>query len=241
MWLCDWNAKPDFKQVVEKSLSLFGVFTGVTLSFFIKDFLFAVDAPTGFREFPTWSRALIAVAVIALLLRYIVGSAVHLNSTYVPKAITTFRQTSPDTAPVREFVLDEVKPLKSERFGWLFFDILMLIAFGMFAVSITYAYDFDDIIWRSIWFILVGLAWSVVAALWRPRDLEVAKRWLVIDFVQLGAMAGLLMFPCPPVGKAIALAAANVLCLWFDLAVVSHPPPAAAADADGGQPPVAPA
>jgi hypothetical protein len=230
MQLCDWNAQPDFKQIVEKSLTLFGVFTGVTLSFYIKDFLFAVDPPHGFREFPTWSRVLIAVAVIALLLRYIIGSAVHLNSTYVAKVVTTIRQTSLDGMPVRMFAVDEAKSMKSERLGWLFFDMLMLIAFGMFAVSITYAFDFDDIIWRSIWFILVGLGWSGIAALYRPLDQEIAERWLVIDLVQLGIMAALLMFSWPATVKAVILAAVNVLCLFLDLAVVSRPPPVAAAD-----------
>jgi hypothetical protein len=52
-WLCDWNVKPDFKQIVEKSLALFGVFTGVTLSFYIKDFLFGNNIPRlASRTFP---------------------------------------------------------------------------------------------------------------------------------------------------------------------------------------------
>jgi hypothetical protein len=40
-WFYDPGAEPDFKQIVDKSLVLFGVFTGATLSFYVKDFLLA--------------------------------------------------------------------------------------------------------------------------------------------------------------------------------------------------------
>lgn len=50
--LCDWGAAPDFKQIVGKSLALFGVFTGVTLSFYIKDSCSATGYRPASRNFP---------------------------------------------------------------------------------------------------------------------------------------------------------------------------------------------
>lgn len=35
------SATPDFKQIVEKTLAVFAVFTGATLTFYVKDFLFS--------------------------------------------------------------------------------------------------------------------------------------------------------------------------------------------------------
>ena len=32
-WLCDWGAEPDFQEIVDKSLSLFSVFSAVSFSF----------------------------------------------------------------------------------------------------------------------------------------------------------------------------------------------------------------
>jgi hypothetical protein len=160
-WICDWSVKPDFKQIVDKSLTLFGVFTGVTLSFYIKDFLFVDKVPPGFTEFPLWSRALIVIAVTTLLLRYIIGSAVHLNVRYVPAVNDVFRQKSEDGG--MEFAIEERK-LKSESIGLLFFDVLVLLVFGIFAVAITYALDFEELMWRSFYFMMVGVVWGVIAA-----------------------------------------------------------------------------
>jgi len=50
--LCDWGAAPDFKQIVGKSLALFGVFTGVRLSFYIKDSCSATGYRPASRNFP---------------------------------------------------------------------------------------------------------------------------------------------------------------------------------------------
>jgi hypothetical protein len=91
-WLYDRDAQPDCKQIVENSLALFGVFTGVTLSFYIRDFLFGDKIPWGFRDFSLWERGLMTASVISLLLRYIVGSAVHLTATHVPKVTTTIKK-----------------------------------------------------------------------------------------------------------------------------------------------------
>ena len=135
------------------------MFTGVTLSFYVKDFLFGDRIPDGFKDFSVWSRIFVSASVIALLLRYIVGSAVHLNETYVAKVTTTIENNA----------LVEHKEPKSKSLGWLFFDILMLVGFGILAVYIIYSIDFEEFLARSVVFIVVGLVWSVIAYILAAR------------------------------------------------------------------------
>jgi len=220
-WFYDRNAKPDFKQLVEKSLALFGVFTGVTLSFYIKDFLFGDNIPVGFLDFSVYGRILISASVIALLLRYIVGSAVHLNATYVAKVTTRI---------VNNVLVEEKQP-KSEELGWLFFDIVFLVAFGLLAVVIIYSADMDKFLLHSAAFIAVGLAWSAIAFCWREGDRPVAARWLAIDGFQLAVTMGLYYAACWSVTnwsdftKTWLLAPIYIGCLFLDFGVVSRPPP----------------
>jgi hypothetical protein len=42
--ICRPHDRPDLKQIVDRTMALFAVYTGATLSFFVKDFLFS-DAP----------------------------------------------------------------------------------------------------------------------------------------------------------------------------------------------------
>jgi hypothetical protein len=39
--ICSPNDNPDLKQIVDRTIALFAVYTGATLSFFVKDFLFS--------------------------------------------------------------------------------------------------------------------------------------------------------------------------------------------------------
>jgi hypothetical protein len=214
-WFYDRNAKPDFKQIVEKSLALFGVFTGVTLSFYIKDFLFGDNILAGFRGFSKLDRTLISASVISLLLRYIVGSAVHLNATYVAKVTTRI---------VNNVLVEEKQP-KLENLRWLFFDLLILVIFGLLAVYIIYSPDLEEFLWRSAVFILVGLLWSVVALAVRRGDRPVAARWAVIDGLQFLLTLGLYEAYCSDSGKIKWLAFIYIGFLFVDFGVVSRPPP----------------
>ncbi len=219
--LCDWGAAPDFKQIVEKSLALFGVFTGVTLSFYIKDFLFGDRIPPGFAQFPAWARTLVALSVIALLLRYIVGSAVHLTATYVVQVSTTLKL---DTATSRRVLVEEKQPPKLNSLPWLFFDILMLVVFGVLAVWIIYSANFGEFMLRSGYFISLGLIWSVIALFCRPADRAVAERWWWIDMFQLGITLLLIFTSCDVLVKTTILALVYTFCLFLDFCVVSRPP-----------------
>jgi hypothetical protein len=161
---CEAKHPQFFKQIVEKSLAVFAVFTGATLSFYVKDFLFSEKLPAGFKDFPGWARVCILAAAVALLLRYILGSAVHLNHVYVP-----------ETAGGDP---------RSKSLCCLFFDIVFLVVFGMLSIFITQANDMTDFMLRVVYFIGAGMAWSV-AALLRQNQRSIAGKWLVVDVIQL--------------------------------------------------------
>jgi hypothetical protein len=232
-WFCNTTAEPDFKQIVEKSLMLFGVFTGATLSFYIKDFLFAAekDLPPGFMNFPMWSKACVAAAAIALLLRYIVGSAAHLNARYVPKVRSALQENIVADALGNtriQLALTENKEIVSRSLWCLFFDIVVLVAFGILAVAIIHAPDLQQFMLLALCFLLAGFVWGLVAYASRREDAEIAKRWMVIDIIQ-AAITGVLL--CGLRGDWIGslkttaiLAAIYVFCLLLDLAVISRPP-----------------
>jgi hypothetical protein len=231
-WICDWNAEPDLKQIVEKTLALFGVFTGATLSFYVKDFVFGANIPAGFRDFSFGGRLLVAISVIALLLRYIIGSAVHLNATYVPKVTAKLGPVDGNG----EQALIEDKQVKSKSLRLLIFDIAMLVAFGILAVSIIYSVDFDEFLVYSSFYILAGLLWSLAALMWRPGDAPIAERWSVIDFSQLVLTLGLFEIPWSDFTRAALLAPLYVFCLFLDLCVVSRPAPAVVVAPPAGSP-----
>ncbi|HEY1474274.1 MAG TPA: hypothetical protein VGF53_09340 [Pseudolabrys sp.] len=230
-WLHDSSAEPDFKPIVERSIALFGVFTGVALSFYIKDFLFAKAQPgapplTPLELFPFWSKLLVVAAVISLLLRYIVGSAVHLNAIYVPKVTLVGREAKDGEDTV--MALTEEKELKSTKLGRLFFDIIVLVAFGILGVSIIYADTLDIFMWRSAYFVLAGFLWGFFAFCFREEDRAIAKRWMLIDGFQLLITFGLIYETwftgtAADYGKIVILAVVYVGCLLADFAVVSRP------------------
>jgi hypothetical protein len=211
-WLSDTHKpSPDFKQIVEKSLGLFAILTGVDFSYFVGDYLFGAKTQT-FGNFPLWGRGLVAAIVISLLLRYIVGSAVHLNARYVRK------EPAPGAAAVPD-------PNLSTSLSWLCFDIAMLVFFGALAINLTYAPDLETLIWRCFYFVAAGFAWAVVAWVCRDQDKPIAKLWMAIDSVQ--GIFTLLVIATH--GYANDLLRVAVLAFFYgyflilDFAVVSRP------------------
>jgi hypothetical protein len=240
-WFYNPDAEPDFKQIVDKSLVLFGVFTGATLSFYVKDFLLADKDLAGFNGFSVWTRACLVAAVIALLLRYIVGSASHLNATYVPKVTPSYKAIIAEDADgnqIAELVSSESRELASSSLGWLFIDIAFLVLFGIVAVFIIQASNLEQFMYRASIFVAVGFVWGAVAFVCQPlrfhrspRDVKFAKRWMAIDIGQVAITVALIYFLrwrvfgdygdiCVPV----VLAAVYVFCLYVDFAVGSRPP-----------------
>ena len=74
----------DSKQIVDKTIAGFAVFTRATLTSSSGTLAQGQAAPEGLTRFVLREAAIVA-AVVSLLLRYIVGSAVHFYAAYVPK------------------------------------------------------------------------------------------------------------------------------------------------------------
>src|SRR6266478_4238209 len=106
------HSKKAFEDAVRVILTTFGVFTG----FAIKTTLEAINFPhsaswLAFLGVLSDFRFFLCIAMVALLLRFIIGSAIHLNLCYV------------------------VEP-RSKMPLMLFKDVAFLIAFGLIAVFV---------------------------------------------------------------------------------------------------------
>jgi hypothetical protein len=187
-----------YKQIVENSHRIFTVFTGATLSFYVND-LFSAKEAWRFWAVP---------AVIALMLRYNVGSAIHLNQTYATA------KTEPSCI-------------------WLFFDIVSLVAFGFLALFIIKGPDdIDTLMWRSLYFVSAGFTWSLIALFRGGKQAEIGCTWMKVDGSQVGVtllmilapitwfaypgILGLLFTQDPQVAKAMIMAIAYSIFLYFD-------------------------
>lgn len=196
------HSKKAFEDSVRTILTTFGVFTG----FAIKSAIDGIQFPTS----PSWSAFLdvlddshlfVCIATVALLLRFILGSAVHLNLCYVVEPRS-------------------VKPVM------LFKDLAFLIVFGLLAVFMIKAGDdLSAFAKRASGFILVGLAWSAVDALARIGQTGGEKslfsgKWIVIDVVQL-ALIWLVRYAVQnDWWQAFWLAAVFAIALYLDMRVV---------------------
>lgn len=124
---------PNFDNSVKVILATFTVFTGLTLT----RFLTPNPAPVDIGDFSDWHWWGF-FALVALLLRYIIGSAIHLNHTYggdPPRSIHVFL---------------------------LFKDLMFLVFFGMLALYIMEANRPDEFVRRAMLFVLAGFAWSII-------------------------------------------------------------------------------
>ena len=203
---------PDFEHVVKTVLATFAVFTGLTISNYVKDTIFTVDHLRAYYDWQDWAgdwRCWAFAALVCLLLRYLIGSAIHLNYMYVtPKGRDEPRSFS---------VL------------LLFKDVIFLVVFGVIAVFISKAESADLFVDRAGWFLLSGLAWSVLDWLMRrfwpdprehPRPLKERPFWaiwILLDGLQLALTWGLVSCIEDDLVKAIALAVIFTVFLFFDI------------------------
>jgi hypothetical protein len=203
------QSKKAFEDSVRAILTTFGVFTGFAIKSAI-DAVLVQPSPAP-PPSPSWLAFLdllkdfyIAVATIALLLRYIIGSAVHLNLCYV------------------------VEP-RSKMPVMLFKDLAFLIIFGLIAVFMIKAGDdvaaFSK---RAFVFVATGLVWSIVDWLLRLGQTESGEKtlfsaaWSAIDVLQLGLILFVLYGACihDPWWQAFWLAFGFLLALYLDMKVV---------------------
>jgi hypothetical protein len=149
--------KKAFEDTIKAILTTFGVFTG-----------FAIKAAIDEIEFktPTDGHLFVCVATVALLLRFIVGSAVHLNLCYVAEP-------------------------RSKKPAMLFKDLAFLVVFGLCAAFMIAAEDVPTFARRASLFIVVGLIWSVLDLLFRRGQTDPGEKtlfswpWMGIDVTLL--------------------------------------------------------
>lgn len=240
-----------FELTVKVVLQTFAVFVGFTLNEAIRDALDATKGvlpkpatTTGGATFvDSVLRAIAAfqdwvlgvavavvdwrwgalVALIALLLRFIIGSTIHLNRTYVPPPAANPLPKGQGT---------------SKSVFMLCKDVAFLVFFGFAALLM--AQGMKDANLRE--FLFGGIAYLFLAALWCGVDYVVrdilnvggakettayvaslsSKWWLWLCLLQLAATVVLFLL-CPSIDLSVTawiLAALYVLCLYLDLRIV---------------------
>jgi hypothetical protein len=203
---------PDFEQVVKTVLATFAVFTGLTISNYVKDTIFTVDHLRAYSGWQDWAgdwQCWAFAALVCLLLRYLIGSAIHLNHVYVtPKGKDEPRSFS---------VL------------LLFKDVIFLVIFGVIAVFISKADNADLFVNRAGWFLFSGLTWSILDVLIRaswpdprehPRPVKERPFWLIwilLDGLQLAFTWLFVSCIEDDLTKAVVLALGFVVFLFFDI------------------------
>ncbi len=207
------NSKLAFEHSVRAILTTFGVFTG----FVIKAAIDGITFPPAVSWMDTWDRLkdlladphlYVCLATIALLLRFIIGSGVHLNLCYV---------TEPRSKDPR----------------MLLKDLAFLIVFGLLAIFMVKAGDnVMSFASRAGVFISVGLFWSVLDWFLR-RGAGAGEQslfsgpWIKIDIGQL-ALVVLVIFAVPlttfgELTQALLLAIGFGYALYLDVRVVLLP------------------
>ena len=145
---------------------------------------------------------------MALLLRYIIGSAIHLNHTYGGK------------------------PPRSLSVFLLFKDLMFLVLFGMLALYIMEAVTLEDFIRRVMLFVGAGFAWSIIDYFFR-RFWSFDKRLAqgdtrmsqIIDLVVVSFLLGSAAGYSIGVGAKILIffwRAALVVIVGIVFAIINH-------------------
>jgi hypothetical protein len=159
-----YGPMPGFENVVKVVISTFAVFVGFTLTTYLNK-----------PEVEDWRhwRFYAFIALTTLLLRYIIGSAVHLNHVYVQK-----------------ITVRGVTRQRSRSAVLLFKDICSLVVFGVIAVHTAKATKLDDFVSGTLWFVAAGFAWSCVdvaiRGLWSTWDSyespgDFVSLWIILD------------------------------------------------------------
>jgi hypothetical protein len=203
-----------FDNAVRAILTTFGVFTGFAIktAFDITRIKLPDVSPSwfGFLKLLCDVNVFTGIAVIALLLRFILGSAVHLNLVYASHP-------------------------RDKRFVMLFKDLGFLVVFGLFAVLMIEAQSVAEFGIRASWFIAVGTIWSLVDLAIRksrfagPAKTSFSGSWMGIDAAQLVLILGVSCLGDHDLARSIILAVGFTLALLGDMWVILPEEKAAAA------------
>ena len=157
----------DLAPAVEVVISTFAVLVGISLTDFFDDQKNRL--PEDVRNWAFW-------ALVALLLRYIIGSAIHLKNAYA---------------------VSQLDYRDSPSIGRMLKDILFLVLFGLVAVHMTHSKTIDHFIQQAGVFVAISLLWSIsdpffrkwpFGRIWGPAiggQKPFWKIWAPIDALQL--------------------------------------------------------
>jgi hypothetical protein len=217
---------PDFGQTVKVVLTTFAVFTGYTINKAVgavadKIDMSTLDPSLGFlgRLFALLSVILSTadfwalVALLSLLLRYLIGSAIHLNDTYV-------KRVAPPAPPL------------SQSAALLFKDLIFLVVFGIVILSIETTvsgpqFEFWPFAFGCALFLLCGLLWSLIDfvcrwiwGIFRPLEWVgpgAYGLWPILDMLQFFITLGLASLYWPVLSQVRWLALVYVAFLFIDI------------------------
>jgi hypothetical protein len=207
------HSKRAFEDSVRTILTTFGVFTGFAIKSAIDGIHFPPAKSWGDAVDVLWDPQLfVCIATVALILRFILGSGVHLYLCYVVEPRST-------------------KPVM------LFKDLAFLMIFGLMAIFMIKAGDnLAAFSARAFIFISIGLVWSVVDALarWGQTGGEkslFSAQWIEIDIAQLALILAVYFLIASDLTRALLLAVGFSISLYLDMKVVlaarkPAPPPA---------------
>jgi hypothetical protein len=201
--------KAPVERCIEVVLATFGALAGFALVRFITTA--PPNVPNPLQSQPdelTW----LFFALAALLLRYMLGSAVHLYRTYVPL------RDAPSTTPVLP-----------DWWTIIFFfkDLFFLVLFGLLAIKITQSIDVPEFINRSAIFILWGLIWGLIdfgvrfiQAAVTNITLNLANYWLEINWIVMDAVQYILALLILQTGNYKILTIVFIIFLFLDVVVM---------------------
>jgi hypothetical protein len=196
---------PEFENVVKVVISTFAVFVGFTINTYLNK-----------PEVEDWRhwRFYAFIALTTLLLRYIIGSSVHLNHVYVQKT---------DVGGVMR--------QRSRSAALLFKDICFLVIFGFIAVHTSKAASFDDFVTGTLWFVFAGFVWSLLDAVVRSicasvqgNPLEEPGKfvvlWIILDLALLFIVLAVNINMGHELTRAQVIAGLYFLFLFFDFLAI---------------------
>jgi hypothetical protein len=195
------------ERCIQVVLATFGALSGFALVTFITTA--PPNAPNPIQSRPDELNWLI-FALAALLLRYMLGSAVHLYRTYVPPT------------PLGT-------PALPDWWTIIFFfkDLFFLVLFGLLAIKITQSVDVPEFINRSAIFILWGLIWGLIdfglrfiQAAITARPMNLANYWLEINWIIVDAAQYILALLILQTGNYKVLTLVFILFLFLDVVVL---------------------
>jgi hypothetical protein len=208
--------RPDFEASLTALIATFAVLIGVSIT----DFLDPAKTHMPKRYF-WW----VFIMMIALMLRYIVGSAIHLKYTYGNRASDQGR----------------LDPPRSRVPLFFFKDGAFLVWFGVLAVGMAHsthgtdqAFDLSLFFKHAEWFLIAGISWSasdcVIRYFYsrRPNHGDEWPTngpwtfWIMVDLIQLYLTVATPQVVSSPLQAAQILAAFYVLLLYVDFKYSVH-------------------